>query len=116
MVFTMLAGNTDPLQITGKKLDPSKVKASDVIGSYDVGTGIETGFELVRKVYPAFGLTPGLLLAPGWTQNPSVGIALVNKCMDINGLFRCECLIDLDTETVTKYTDVDQAKADSGIT
>ena len=48
MVFTMLAGNTDPLQITGKKLDPSKVKASDVIGSYDVGTGIETGFELVR--------------------------------------------------------------------
>ena len=116
MVFTMLTGNTDPLRVTGKKLDPKKVKASDVIGSYDVDTGIETGFELVRKVYPAFGLTPGLLLAPGWTQDPSVGIALVNKCMDINGLFRCECLIDLDTETVTKYTDVEQAKADSGVT
>ena len=116
IVFTMLAGNADPLNVTGKKLDPTKVKAAEIIGSYDAETGVETGFELVRKVYPSFGLTPGLLLAPGWTQDPAVGIALVNKCMDINGLFRCECLVDLDTETVTKYTDVEQAKADSGIT
>ena len=110
MVFTMLADNTDPLNVTGKKLDSTKVKAADIIGSYDAETGVETGFELVRKVYPSFGLTPGLLLAPGWTQEPAVGIALVNKCMDINGLFRCECLVDLDTETVTKYTDVEQEK------
>lgn len=53
--------------------------------------------ELIRHIYPKFSMTPGLLLAPGWTQKPNVGIALAAKCEEINGVFTCECILDIDT-------------------
>jgi phage tail sheath protein FI len=106
------------LTVSGNKIDPSLVTASDIIGGLDATSGLETGLELVRQVYPKFGLTPGLLLAPGWSHNPTVGAALSAKCTDINGVFQCECILDLDstTEGATKYTDCNTVKTDSGFT
>lgn len=71
-------------------------------------TGKETGFEVLRQVYPMYGLVPGFLMAPGWTENPNVGAALQGKCEDISGAFRSMCLLDLDTEKAKKYTDCEQ--------
>ena len=113
-VVTVIKSGVSSVTISGNKLDPSKVTPSNVIGSYNATTGVETGFELVRKVYPSFGVVPGLLLAPGWTQYPAVGLALSSKCLDINGLFKCECVVDLDTTRATKYTEVAQLKEDCG--
>lgn len=114
LIFTVIKDGVTKLSVSGNQLDPTAVTAADIIGSYDAETGIETGMELVRQVYPKFNVVPGLLLAPGWSSKPEVGISLAAKCQNINGVFSCECVVDLDTTTVKKYTDVAKAKTDAG--
>lgn len=97
-------------------LDPNLVEEKEIIGSYNMETGEETGLELVRQIYPMFHLCPGLLLAPGWSQKPNVGAALQEKCTEINGIFQCECVLDLDTTTNRKYTECGVAKEKAGYT
>lgn len=116
LVVTVLTSGVTSISATGYQLDPSLVTTSDIIGSIDESTGVETGMELVRKVYPLFGLAPSLLLAPGWSQNSAVGVVLGEKCADINGMFQCECVVDIDSSSdgATKYDDVKTAKDDAG--
>lgn len=114
VVVAVIKEGVESVDLTGNMIDASKVTAESIIGAYDESTGKETGTELVRKVYPIFGLTPSLLLAPGWSQEPSVGIALAEKCTDVNGMFKCECVVDIDATKVLKYTDVEKAKKDNG--
>lgn len=108
--------NAQTLTVSGKVVDPSVVTKTDIIGSYNVANGKETGMELIRQVYPKLGVVPGLLLAPGWSQEPEVGIALAAKAANINGVFKAMAILDLDTTTATKYTDVKEAKENSGFT
>lgn len=115
LVITVLKSPAEStVAVSGNVIDASKVTESSIVGSYDSGTGVETGIELIRKVYPTFGLTPSLLLAPGWSHKPTVGLALVEKCTDINGMFKCECVVDIDASRAAKYTDVEQIKQESG--
>lgn len=114
VVVTVLAAGISTLTVAGRKLKPSGVAAADIIGSYNSSTGVETGLELVRQVYPTFGEVPSLLLAPGWSHLASVGVALQGKCTDINGLFSCECILDIETSTTKKYTDVEAKKNSCG--
>lgn len=114
VVITVLTDEVSSVTLTGSRIDPSKVTYGSIVGSYDADTGAETGTELVRKVYPMFGLTPSLLLAPGWSHDPRVGLALSEKCRDINGMFTCECVLDIDTTKAKKYTEVEAVKLDSG--
>ena len=114
LVVTVLAGSVSSVVLTGNQIDPSLVTATTVIGGIDALTGAESGIECVRKVWPELGLTPSLLLAPGWSQNASVGLTLHEKCEDLNGVFRCECVVDLPTSgtgAAAKYTDVATTKA-----
>lgn len=104
------------IRVSHKYLDPSMVTEEDIIGAYDVETGKETGLELVRRVYPTFHLSPGLILAPGWSQKPNVGAAIQEKCTEINGVFRCECVLDLDTATTKKYSECGTVKKQNGYT
>lgn len=116
VVITLVSEGVTSVTLTGNQLDASAVTADDIIGSYDTVTGKETGLELVRKVYHLFGVAPGLLLAPGWSSTPSVGIALAAKCEDVSGVFKCECVVDIDCSATgaKKYTDVEKVKNDSG--
>lgn len=115
LVITVLKSSAEStVAVSGNVIDASKVTESSIVGSYDSGTGVETGIELIRKVYPTFGLTPSLLLAPGWSYKPTVGLALAEKCTDINGMFKCECVVDIDASRAAKYTDVEQIKQESG--
>lgn len=104
------------LQIECDSIAPDLVTERDIIGGYNAKTGEETGLELVRQVYPKFQMTPGLLLAPGWSHKPDVGLVLSAKCEEINGVFSCECLLDLDcTESgAKKYTDCKAVKESCG--
>lgn len=114
LVITVIKEGQTSLEVSGNVIDPSKVTEATIIGSLDVDTGVETGMELIRKVYPTFGLVPSFLLAPGWSHKPTVGNALASKCLHINGKFRCECVVDIDTNRAAKYTDVEQIKKESG--
>ena len=108
------AADLSSVTVSYDMLDPDMVTEEEIIGGYNVETGKETGIELIRSIYPKFNLVPGLILAPGWSHNPSVGAVLQAKCEQINGMFRCNCILDLDTSKAPKYTDVIKAKEDSG--
>ena len=104
------------LTVESTSIDPTAVQSSDVIGASAAGE--EKGLEVVRQVYPKLGMTPGLLLAPGWSHIPDVGIVLAAKCQEINGYFSCEGFIDIDSTATgcTKYTDVKTTKEAAGCT
>ena len=104
------------LSVSGDKIDPSQVTKMDIIGGYNVSTGKESGLELIRQVHPLFAITPGLLTSPGYSKDPLVASVMAAKCLKINGIFTCECIVDLDSTTdgATKYTDVKNVKEKSG--
>lgn len=106
------------LTVKSSSIDPSKVEETDIIGGYNASTGVESGMELIRQIYPKFNMTPGLLLAPGWSQKPNVGVVLAAKCEEINGVFTCECVLDIDCseDGALKYTDCNEWKNNNGYT
>lgn len=120
LVINLVAGGAgagaEKVSVSGHALDPTKATKDDIIGAYDPLTGKETGMELIRQVYPRFGIVPSIALAPGYSQIPEVGIALSAKMADINGVFKGIALLDLDTEKARKYTDCKDVKEDSGFT
>lgn len=110
---------------TAEKLDPSAVDYTDIIGRAD--GNVETGLQLIRQIYPLFGMTPGLIVAPGWSHYPSVAAVMQAKCTEINGSFSCECVLDIatvsgiteDGEAVSHaktYADIKSAKEALGAT
>lgn len=104
------------LAVSGKMLDPDAVTPQEIIGGYSPSTGEETGLELIRQVHPKFSVEPNLALAPVYSENPAVGIALAAKMKSINGVYSGAALIDLDTDKCRKYTDVKETKEKSGAT
>lgn len=108
--------HTKLIKVSGSILDPDAVKKEDIIGAVDPSTGAETGAQIIRQVYPRLGVVPGLIIAPGWSQIPEVGLALIAKAALINGVFRSMALVDLDTTKAKKYTDTKKVKEDSGYT
>ena len=106
------AASATTLTVTGKKLDPNKVKAADIVGGVDAATGKETGLEVVRQIYPKLSMTPGILLAPRFSMDATVAAALQAKTKEINGVFKAVCIVDIDSTAsgATKYTDVKQCK------
>lgn len=111
-VITSL-NNAATLYVGYSKLDPAAVSEADIVGT--VGTdGKETGLELLRTIYPKFGMTAGLISAPGWSHKETVAAALEAKCASINGVFSCECVLDIPTTTAKLYSDVKVAKETLG--
>lgn len=115
VLITLLAGTPTTVTVSGKRLDASKVTETDIIGAYDEGTGEETGMELLRRVFPTYGVVPGMIVAPGWSKRKNVAAVMESKCENINGGFSCMAVIDIDTALAPKYTDVEKAKANAGI-
>lgn len=118
VVTLVTPGNITALNISGAVIDPSQITYEDIIGGYNVSTGEEKGLEVIRQVFPLLQLTPGLIVCPGWSKNANVGAAIAAKCEGINGVFRCEAIVDLDTGEgkARKYTDVLTTKQASGFT
>lgn len=113
------AGKTaTTLAVSGSIADASKVTAQDIVGGIDASTGKETGMEVIRQIYPRFGLTPGILIAPRFSSDPMVAAALQAKTKAINGVFRAVCMIDVSSrgDGAKKYTDVKGAKEKQAIT
>nr|WP_325300173.1 phage tail sheath family protein [uncultured Dysosmobacter sp.] len=119
-VITLIKGqageSATTLTVSGEVVAPEKITKDEIIGAYDPSTGKETGLQVIRQVYPKLQVVPGLLLAPSWSFQPEVGIALSAKAALINGVFRAMALLDLDTDKTKTYTDTKKAKEDSGFT
>lgn len=119
VIITLMGDHEEDteIKVSATAIDPSAVDYTDVIGGVDVNTGAETGMEVIRQVRPLLGMTPGLLLTPGWSHNANVAAVLQAKCEKINGVFTCECVVDVDCSEsgATKYTDVKTVKEKTGI-
>lgn len=80
--------------------DPAKITASDVIGAASEA-GTRTGLALVEEVFSRFRLTPGLIMAPGFSKIPAVAKAIETSCMRIAGVFRASGIIEIADEVKT---------------
>ncbi|MBD5641764.1 MAG: phage tail sheath protein [Desulfovibrio sp.] len=83
--------------------DPSKVTAGDIIGETSPA-GVRTGLALVEEVFPRTRLTPGVIMAPGFSKIPAVAKAIETSCVSINGVFRASGIIEIPDE-VEIYSD-----------
>lgn len=97
--------NITELTVGFDEVDPSKVTKADIIGGYNVATKQKTGLELIDTVFPAFGVVPDLIIAPGWSHDAEVAAVMSAKAESINGLFSAKALIDVDTEKVRHYSE-----------
>ena len=116
-ILAQAAKEAATLSVEGKSLNPAGVTREDVVGGVDALTGQETGMELIRHIYPKLGMVPGLLLAPGWSGDAVVAAALQAKTEAINGVFVCNCLLDIPTDGengAAVYTDAKVAKEKMG--
>lgn len=95
MIITAMHGEAT-LLVSYDKLDPSKITMEDKLESIN----------LLDKVYTMLGIVPGIVLAPGWTEDPTFASALKNMASNINGIFSALMLADADTGEVTKYDEV----------
>lgn len=91
-------------------MDPSAIKAKEIIGGIDGETGKKTGLEAVADVFPKYRKVPSLLLAPKWSTDSTVAAVIEAKARKINGHFQAMGLVDLDTTKVKKYGDATKAK------
>jgi len=101
--------------VTGYKINPGAVTTSEVIGGVDSSTGAKSGIECIRDIHPTYGLYPGMIAAPGFSQEAAVAAALVLKTTELNGVYLCEAAIDLDSTNTTVYSAVEAAKDALGI-
>lgn len=114
VVLTVVKTGTIPvtatqLSLSYNKLNPSLITKEDIIGSYDSATGKYTGLQNIEQVYPVHGIVPGLIVIPGWSHIPEVGIAMMAKTEDINGCYKCMAVLDVDTDKIAgayTYQDV----------
>ncbi|MBE6901400.1 MAG: phage tail protein [Ruminococcaceae bacterium] len=97
------------------KADITDIKGADIIGGIDVTTGAKTGLELVNSVYPKYGIIPELIIAPGFSSDATVAAVMATKAGSISSLFKGKAIVDADSSTVTKYSDVYQWKSDNNI-
>lgn len=106
------------LTFAAEKCDPSKVTTNDIVGGVSNGSDgleIKKGLELVEDVFPLFGVVPGFILAPGYSDNSTVATIMAAKAVSINEVFRAICLCDVPTNTVKSYTAVSNWKNTNNI-
>lgn len=95
--------------------DVGMVKEADIIGGVDADSLQRTGLALVEEIFPRFRLTPGQVLAPRWSGDPTVALAIGAACKDICGHFRSLGIIEVPDE-VTRYTDAPAWLNDNNLT
>lgn len=104
------------LKVSYDHADTSAVTAADIIGGIDAGTGKAEGLELLNSVFPKFRKIPGQVVAPGWSRDTGVAAVMHAKAGNINSHFKAVAVVDIDSDTVTKYTDVAATKNNNNLT
>jgi len=80
--------------------DPSTVTSADVIGTFDSTTGRRTGLKIAEELYSRFGFTAKLLLAPVYSQSPSVMAEMIAVADNRRALALIDALAGLTVQQV----------------
>lgn len=105
----------DPVKHVDAESNPdvSLVTEEDIIGG--ITDGKRTGLALVEEVFPRFRLVPGQILAPRFSADPTVAIAIGAACKNIAGHFTALGIFDVP-DTVARHTDVPAWLNDNNLT
>lgn len=79
-------------KITGEQIEVSW-RESD--GSAVTNNDIIDGLATLERVYPRLGMVPGTLIAPKYSANPEVALAMAARARLINDTFRTIALADI---------------------
>ena len=94
--------------------DVAKVTAANIIGGVDEKSR-RTGLALVDKVFPLFRMVPGQILAPGFSAEPAVAMAMGAACKNISGHFKAVAVADLPA-SITRPEDAPAHVNDNNLT
>lgn len=93
----------DSATLTYNEIDFAKVTRYASIG----------GVHHIAEVFPKFGLVPSCLIAPGSSTLPEMMAVMKSKVRDINGVFNCVAIADIDSEAAPEYSSVNAYKNDN---
>lgn len=96
-------------------VDATAVTSADIIGGAS-SDGTSKGLELLDQIYTMFSMVPGIVLAPGFSEDPTVASVMKSKALNITDLFRCIVLTDVDTAKCKSYQDVNAWKKTNSYT
>lgn len=94
---------TGTVNIGYDRIDPTAVTAKDIAGAYSTASETRTGTELIKEIYPKFGVIPFILTAPGWSHENSVNSVLSAKTEEINGMFTAHAIVDIKPDKAAKW-------------
>lgn len=104
----------DTVQISWHELDPSQVTESDIIGGVD-NFGNTKGLEVLEEIFPRYRIVPSTIIAPKFSQSPTVAACLKAKCTNINGVFKAIALADLPSDEIINYTNAPEYKNNNNL-
>lgn len=116
LVSDSISDSQSTINVSYKKLDPSKVATDDIIGGIDSETGEATGLELINSVFPKFGLVPGQIIAPKFSKDPTVAAVMKSKATNINTYFKAMSIDDVNTAEAIVYSKVSEWKNQNNYT
>lgn len=109
LVVTRIAGGdiataTDALKLSYDVIDPSKVTAADIVA----------GIGYIDRIFQTLNIIPEILIAPGYAQNATVGVALIEAAREISTVFYATALVDIDSAVATTSDAAITAKTTNG--
>lgn len=111
-------GVSGQVQATYDEIDPAALLATDIIGS-KTENGAYTGLAAVALVYQQLNLIPNLIVAPGWSEQPTVYAAMIKAASKINGHWDAMVYADIPVHDSTAVDTIALAikwKEDNGYT
>lgn len=107
---------TGTVQATYSEVDPTAIDKDDIIGGV-TNAGVYTGLGCVELVYSEVGLVPNLIVAPGWSHEPTVYEAMIAAGTKINGHWDAFVLADIPvSSTVGTIEAAENWAEDNGYT
>ena len=107
-----LAASETTINVTWYDAKPEEIVATDVIGGVDPVSGEPTGLELVEQVFPKLRKVPAIIIAPGWSKDPTVAAVMNAKADIINGVFKnATAIVDVPSPATMKYNEVAEWKS-----
>ena len=108
LISTSTHYSKSSLKISYNAANPGAITAEDV----------SAAVEKIEECKALFGIVPDLIVAPGWSQTPSIAAVMAAKAANINGIYKGKAVVDLDTSVTgaDTYDDVLSYKNAHGYT
>ncbi len=94
------------LNISYRKVTPETIDTNKVA----------MGMESIERCFSRLGMVPDLILAPGFSHDTTVAAIMAAKGSGINGMFKAQALVDIDTSEAKEYSEVGSVKNSNNIT